>query len=188
MVRHRQTLDALWQGLNQQPLNHAARIISEDIEQSPDWNEYDHHNILAALKPDFASPQGMQRYLLQQADPKAAFASVFTRAIERWMSAEHDSDYKESWHGFRDRISEALRQLLAQHNHQQQLLVVTSGGPISLLTQQLMEIPEHKFLNVNWVLANCGISRILNGRNGLRLSSLNDYTAFEATPELITYK
>jgi broad specificity phosphatase PhoE len=186
MARHRQTLSALWQGLNQQPLQHTAAAIGDDVEQSADWNEYDHHNILAALSADFATPQGFKAYLFKQPDPRAAFAETFRQAVENWISAGQDQTYIESWAGFCARVKQGLTAVTGKQQHK--LLVITSGGPISLLAQQLLGAQEQQFLNLNWVLANCGISRVLNGRNGLRLSSLNDYTAFEATPELITYK
>lgn len=186
MARHRQTLNALWQGLNQQPLNHTADTISKDTEQSADWNEYDHHNILAALNPDFATPEGFKVYLLKQSDARAAFAEAFSQAVEKWIGAGQDKAYIESWTDFCTRVKQGLKTVTQKQQHK--LLVITSGGPISLLAQHLLGNQEQQFLNINWLLANCGISRVLNGRSGLRLSSLNDYTAFEATPELITYK
>ncbi|WP_088329655.1 histidine phosphatase family protein [Lacimicrobium sp. SS2-24] len=186
MQRHRQTLDALWQGLHHQALNPAENTISTQVTRSRDWNEYDHHNILAALDPAFATPDGLRRYLMQQQDPKSAFLHAFDEAIKRWTAAGEDNLYHESWQGFCDRVQRGLRQ--ATGTKHSSVLVVTSGGPIAVLAQRLMGAPQEAFLNTNWVLANCGLSRILNGRNGLRLSTLNDYTAFEATPELITYK
>ncbi|GGD60114.1 histidine phosphatase family protein [Lacimicrobium alkaliphilum] len=185
MLRHRQTLQALWQGLNQQPVD-LADPIDDRIEQNADWNEYDHHNVLAALNPEFANPQGLKAYLLQQADPSAAFAQTFSQAISKWTNSEPGNEYIESWEDFCARVKRGIS--AATEKPHNKLLVITSGGPISVLAQQLLGVPEKHFLNINWVLANCGVSRLLNGRNGLRLSSLNDYTAFDGTPELITYK
>lgn len=186
MARHRQTLDALWQGLYQQYSEQTADTIGQGIEYCADWNEYDHHNILAALNPDFATPKGFRAYLLAQPDARTAFARIFSQAIEKWTGAGQNKAYIESWADFRARVNQGLTAVTKRQ--QDKLLVITSGGPISVLALQLLGVPQQQFLNLNWILANCGISRVLNGRNGLKLSSLNDYTAFEATPELITYK
>ncbi|AWL12380.1 hypothetical protein HMF8227_01910 [Saliniradius amylolyticus] len=177
MLRHRQTLDNIQQGMGA-PL--------PEVQEDARWNEYDHHNILAALDPDFANAQTMRRKLKGLENPQQAFKETFVQAVNRWVEGHDDDNYLESWPQFQTRVANALER--ACEHAGKRLLVVTSGGPISVLAQSLLGMQPKGFLQLNWILANAGVSRLLKGRNGLRLSTLNDYSAFDGEENLITYK
>lgn len=179
MLRHQQTRDlALRSG-----------AIQVSHQEHADWNEYDHQAVLAALDPRLKTAKGTRELLAQSDDPNKQFASLFAQAIARWQSAENN-DYPESWLAFKSRVSGAFSSLLSQLSQQQVVVVFTSGGPISVIAQQLLGLPDDKMLSLNWTLANCGITKIVQTPNRVLLATLNEHSHFENAqqPNMITYK
>lgn len=180
MVRHKQTAQHCLEGLS---------CALPEISEDDGWNEYDHQQILHRLSDDFATPEGIQRHVAQQPNPKAAFESLFNEAVHRWMSGDHDGDYSESYIQFKTRVNRALDDLVAQHANAGNILVFTSGGPIALLTQALMQTGESRLTQLNWTLVNCGITKLVKTKDRLFLSTLNEHSHFEGSnTHMITYK
>ncbi|WP_438865457.1 histidine phosphatase family protein [Neptunicella sp.] len=168
-----------------------AEFVQLNIETTEDtqWREYNHQEILLKHNPHFASSEQISTYLAEFAHPELAFQQEFDGAIRRWMSGEHDSDYSESWPQFVARIKLALANTLVAAQGKKRVLVFTSGGPISLVSQQLLGIAPKNMLRLNWTLNNGGVTKLFVSRNGLVLSSLNEHSLFEGEYQhLISYK
>jgi broad specificity phosphatase PhoE len=146
---------------------------------NPGWNEYDHQDILAQLSTEFETALGIQSFVKQQSNPKAAFEKLFNDAMNRWMSPEHDDDYVESWTDYQSRIKQAFNDLLDTHKEAKKIAVFTSGGPISVISQFLLAIPANNIMQLNWTLVNCGITKVISTGNRLFVSSLNEHSHFE---------
>ena len=71
-------------------------------------------------------------------------------------------------------------------------LVVTSGGPIAWATAGL--IGEDTMTRtalwhrLNPVCVNSSVTRLVSGRRGLTLVTLNEHSHLDPTPELLTYR
>ena len=66
-------------------------------------------------------------------------------------------------------------------------LVFTSGGPIAALAQDMLHVPDSDGYRLNWGLVNCGVTKLVRGRE--RLSTLNGHAHFEGEhAELVTYR
>ncbi len=179
MRRHRETA--------QTALDAAG--LSIGWEDDPGWAEYDHVAVLAAYKPHWADPARMQTELAANADPRRIFQQEFAKAITRWVSGAHDADYPESWTAFRARIAGALTRLRQRLDKSQTALVFTSGGPISVVVQRLLQLSDETTLRLNWTLANAAITKLIYSDRGLYLSTVNDHAHFEGVhPDLITYR
>lgn len=191
MLRHKQTRDFAFAATECCSSEHSQpEHFSPELVESADWNEYDHQAVLAALEPQLATAGGTRRYLAQSEDPKKEFASLFAQAIARWQSERHNDDYPETWTQFKTRVKNALQVALAQCENSQQFVVFTSGGPISAIAQHLLNLPDTQMLNLNWTLANCGVSKVVKTPNRVILSTLNEHSHFEtrALRHMITYK
>jgi len=153
------------------------------------WNEYDHRNILAQFRPEFATAASMTAYIREQPNPKKAFEKDFNDAINRWIAGNNDDDYVESWRDFTGRVHKALDSLLSEHAEAKNIAVFTSGGPISLVSQHLLGVEQEKIMHMNWTLMNCGITKLVSTRSRLLISSLNEHTHFEGpdNKHFITY-
>ena len=52
-----------------------------------------------------------------------------------------------------------------------------------------MKIHDEHIFNLNWTLANCGVTKVIYSDRGTYLSSLNEHTAFEGQHrDLLTYR
>ena len=135
------------------------------------WDEMDHHAVLAAQPRDFdGEPDARQ------------FQAWFEAATTRWTSGDHDADYEEPFPAFRQRVTAALADLADVGT----AVVVTSGGPISSLTTDLLDAGLATYARLAPVVVNASVTRVVSGRRGLTLVSFNDH---QHLPDgLLTYR
>lgn len=180
MQRHQQTAIACLAAMGQ-----------SNIEPQLDaaWNEYDHQDILAKFNSELATAQGVKAYVSRQDNPHKALENVIAQAFSRWIGSQHNADYLESWPDYQTRINQALASLINGLEGQKHVAVFSSGGPIALLSQAILGVPAENLMTLNWTLVNCGITKLINTRKGVILSSLNEHSAFEGqNKHLLTYK
>jgi len=186
MLRHRQTAEACLAAMPAALSGGDAWIVD------PDFNEYDHHEVLVRHWPAFDDPEAVKAFLCTPAgghpDGRRAFQKIFEDAMARWMSGAHDADYAETWERFRTRCIAALVRLAANAGPSQNLLVFTSGGPIAAIAQHLFEMPDHAMASLNWTLVNCGLTKLFYRGQRMSLGYLNSHAHFEADPDFITYR
>ncbi len=158
-------------------------------EEDLDWNEYDHEEILGALDPRLSTRAGVAAQVLREGNPRKAFQALFEEALDRWIGGMHDDDYTETWTAFRARVLGALERVVARVGRSETALVFTSGGPIGCVTQGMLELSGHGAAKVSATLANASLTKLIIGRSGVRLSSLNEHGFLEAfSRDLITYR
>lgn len=172
--RHRQTAEACL----------GAWEVSQAIVEDDGFNEFDHRDILVRARPDLAEDGALAR-LVAGPDGRRAFQKVFAAAVERWMAGAHDAEYAEPWPAFRGRCVTALERVAADGG---EVWVFTSGGPIAALVQHVLGLSDARMLDLNWGIANAGITR-LSG-DGRRLGGFNNVAHLEAAggAPLITYR
>ncbi|MCR2747205.1 histidine phosphatase family protein [Limnobacter parvus] len=181
MNRHLQTAQAFAStyGVFKEPVQHAG------------LNEYDHEAILQALIGQYDESDAFEKQVMQNADPRKAFQQIFEKAIARWVSGQHDADYPESWATFKTRVMAGLGSVTAQAMQLRQstasnsssssanVVVFTSGGPITVVAQNLLQLPDANAFSLNWMITNCSVSKLLFGQRGISLSSFNEQAHFE---------
>ena len=114
---------------------------------------------------------------------------MFGQAVMRWVGGAHDTDYSETWGDFRARCMQALGSVFEALPSGSDALVFTSGGPIAALAQELLRIPDSDGFRLSWGLVNCGVTKLVRGRDGVRLSTLNGHAHFEGEHAgLVTYR
>lgn len=135
------------------------------------WNEMDHLAVLAVMPRDF------------EGEPdRAQFQAWFEAATKRWASGDHDDDYAESFPAFRDRVRDGLEALAEAGT----AVVVTSGGPISAVTTDLLAAENPTYQRLAPVVVNSSVTRVVSGRRGLTLVSFNDHAHLPG--DLLTYR
>jgi broad specificity phosphatase PhoE len=156
----------------------------------PDFDEYDADEIVARHRPEFADLMTLQRYLAQGDRPGLAFHELFCAAMMRWMQGGHDAEYRESWKCFRGRCISALNRFIAEVGPSRTGIVFTSGGPITAICQSLLELPDHRALDLNLALANGGVTGLLYQPGRVSVSYINSFAYLEQTGDarLITYR
>ncbi|PSF10700.1 phosphoglycerate kinase [Marinobacter fuscus] len=179
LQRHRETVEAIATGYG---------VALPDMQVLEGLNEFNHLEVVERLKPEWADKQVMARDLASFPKPARAFQQVFEQAVLRWVSGEHDADYAETWCGFRVRVNDALERLLALAEGAD-VIVATSGGPIAVIAQSLLELSDRKTLELNSVIANASVSRLLYSGPRRSLSVFNNYSHLEAEDTaLVTFR
>jgi len=143
------------------------------------WNEYNHQEILAKHRPEFATHESMRAFLKAQDNPKKAFELEFNLAIDRWVQSKDSTEYSESWESFKARVHGALEQVLVGTPSSKKIAVFTSGGPISLIAQSLLGVEQEKIMKMNWTLLNCGVTKVVSTNSRVFIASFNDHSHFE---------
>ncbi len=183
--RHRQTAEA------------ACTTLRTELQPGSDWqveggfDEYDHNEMLLRHEPRFGDPAFLRALFQEHPNPRQEFQSIFVAAFARWMSGEHDADYRESWRHFKERCITAVKDLAASNPERgRHIAVFTSGGPITAITQSLLDLPDHQVARLNSSIANGSLTKILFQPGRLSLSTLNSYAHFEQAGDssLITYR
>jgi broad specificity phosphatase PhoE len=121
------------------------------------WDEMDHLGVLDAQPRDFDG----------EPDPRQ-FQAWFEKATGRWLSGAHDGEYAESWPEFRDRVLAGLDALGDGIT-----VIVTSGGPISIVVAHLLESPA-AYQRIAPVVVNASVTKVVVGRRGHTLVSFNE--------------
>lgn len=167
MRRHRET----WGGM--------AEAAGWDFDPVVDegWAEYDHDDVLSQVEPPATEVEGV----------------MSPREVQTWVEAGTDrwtaghGTYLESFGAFADRVDGAL----ARTPRDGTVVVVTSGGPIALVTAGLLADGHERtglWKRLNIVCANTGVTRMIAGRRGLSLVTFNEDTHLDAHPKLRTYR
>lgn len=134
-------------------------------------DEVDHHELLARLRPDLTEPDALRAELKQATDSHRAFQQMFEAAIVRWTDGTHDADYSLTWTDFRDRTRQALQTLAAQDA--KTIWAFTSGGPIAVLVNSLIDAPTAQTFKLSWPLVNTSTTQLRLGKRGVSLVTYN---------------
>lgn len=171
--RHRETATGVLETL---PVSlHPERALEVDAG----FNEYDHTEILTRHCPALADPEETKRLLAQSSSPGRTVQRLFTEAMQRWLSSRHDEDYTESWNGFRGRCLKALWRIVENAGEARRIVVFTSGGPIAAICQSLLDLPDHRMIELNQSLVNSAVTKLLCQPGLVSLSYLNNFAHLE---------
>jgi broad specificity phosphatase PhoE len=154
----------------------------------PGLDEVDHHELLARHRPDLAGPGAVRAEMKQADDPHRAFQRLFADAITRWVNGAYDADYSRTWAAFRADVLETLRQL-ADHPART-IWAFTSGGPIAVIANALLQAPESQTFQLSWPLVNTGVTRLRLGSRGATLVTYNAWPHLEraGNAQLVTLR
>ncbi|CAL9375556.1 hypothetical protein SUDANB121_00958 [Nocardiopsis dassonvillei] len=153
----------------------AATALAEagiDAEPVVDerWNEYGHLELLAR-------------------DPRAegSLQERLDAGLRAWMAAGGEGP--GSWEGFRGGVLAALEETAAGLGRGGTALVFTSAGVIATVCAALLRAPAHGFLELNRIVVNGSVTKVMHGRGGTRLLSFNDHAHLEqGGTELMTFR
>jgi len=181
MARQQDTARNVLQGLADPP----------ELEVLPGFNEFDSDAIIRALLPAMRAEEP----LVEQAAPmmfcdRRAFQVVYGEAMRRWLSGRHDQGLPETWLQFLERIARTLDQVRGANPRGKRVIVFTSGGPISAIMSQALNLDHETAMRLTWVIKNASLSRFLYNQSDFSLSLFNSTVHLETQgqAELITYR
>lgn len=156
LLRHAQTADAIFRGLGAPPV---PRTIH------PGLDEYDFHALFRALGEQHASLANLAT------QSRRDFFKALRQVLQLWTEGALDGRAPETWQAFQQRVAEARAAI--QHSGAQRVLVVSSGGVIAALTQQILQAPDATAIALNMQIRNSSVSHYFFNRDTLQLSSFN---------------
>jgi broad specificity phosphatase PhoE len=171
------TFDEVWSGSLERQRQTAELACAVQPQISGDWNEYDANGILHHFAPPYELEPG--------ADRNRKFQKVFEPAMLSWLAADEHRTV-ETWGVFRERVLHGLRRLQDGPSNRN-VVLFTSGGPVSVLVQTAIGAPERSFLEINWRVKNCSITEFTFSRERLSLDSFNALPHLERA-ELRTFR
>lgn len=156
--------------------------LGSAAEVDPRFDEYDHVAIVQQVLDDPSTlPPGAR-----DADPRRAFQAVLEHALERWIDGG-EVDGGESYDAFRARVRAGLSEVTAAASGTS--VVVTSGGVIAAVCADELGLDRDGWGRLNTVIVNSSITKLVVGRRGTTLVSINDHAHLEPHGrDLLTYR
>lgn len=150
-----------------------AAGIDADLLALDGLDELDHVEVLARHRPDLDGADALRAELRANADPHRAFQQLFAAAVARWSGGQHDADYARTWPQFRAATLAAV-QTLSEHGAKR-IWTFTSGGPIAVITNAVLDAPTAQAFRLSWPLVNTGITELRLGSGPASLITYNSW-------------
>ncbi|MCZ6827786.1 MAG: histidine phosphatase family protein, partial [Gammaproteobacteria bacterium] len=103
------------------------------------------------------------------------FYKVLKQALLVWSEGRLEGPLPESWQEFEERVTDALRFL----RQGERVLVISSGGPIAVLTGQVLGVSKAMKIQLNMQIRNCAYSRFFFNAETVLLESFNNTVHLE---------
>ncbi len=179
MKRHQQTMDYC---LEKMQIENPEKITNND------WNEFDHRDIIAKYEPRYADLNELKKDIFLDKSPKEKITEVLVGAVTRWTSGQFN-DYNESWTTFCERVKNGLQKIEKESQKEDIVFVFSSGGSISVIMQQILDLSVQKTFEMQLNIANCSITKLRTSSRGTQLLSFSDYAHFDGEhKKWLTYK
>jgi len=170
--RHRQTADAILRD---------RRSPTHRIH--PGLNEYDFSALYRAYMAQHPAEDNQAR----DNDDRRIFHRRLKQALTLWAEDGLRGKLPESWSTFGDRVNAAFSHI--RDDVRGPCLVVSSGGAISMLIGQILDLAPARIIDLNLQIRNASFSHIRLGRDTAHLSSFNNIPHLDRIDRLnaITY-
>ncbi len=167
------------------------KITLPELLQSASFDEYDSLTVWEALIPQMIEEDpSITEDLKQVYTDKTSFQKLFEAVMYRWISGSFDRPGIPKWSDFKKRVGQGITEIMHQHGAKKQLLIFTSGGPISVAIQLALGITDHKTMEISWQIMNASITRFKYNAQGIALAGFNDiaHLELEQDKKLLTYR
>jgi len=117
-----------------------------------------------------------------------AFKRVYKRVMLRWMAGRFSAPNLETYPQFLARVERITQKLMA--SEAENVIVFTSGGPISTVMRLTLGLADEKALALTWRLRNASMSVFQGNPERISLELFNQvaHLEIEGDPELITFR
>ncbi len=182
--RQQQTMDHLLIGFEAT----TKQSLGLPIQINPSFNEFDHENVLQVFNPDFKDRAYIASQIMAQPNPEKVFHKLYRQAVMKWLDSDSGA-YTEGFTDFHQRVNQAVQAVIQNAKRQECIVVVSSAGAISMCIQQVLEIMPRKAFELNEMMANTAITRmVFNEAGDLSLSYFNNYQHLILADTKVTYR
>ena len=166
--RHAQTYAGIAQG---------AGMVHEPLHW-PGLNEYDSHAVIEAIHP----------YKLEKPDTPEMYRHHFRLlkdGLTQWMNGVVSPKGMPTYDEFQHGVVSALEHV--RKNHTGNVLIVSSGGPISTAVGHILGTTSEKTIELNLRIRNCSITEFAYTPKRHMLVTYNTLPHLEDLPDWVTY-
>ncbi len=161
----------------------------------PGLNEYDSDAMMSGLLGQLCDREESFRTLKSDLDSATesraryrAFHRLLEAVMEVYIAGEYDATGFETWPEFRDRVRDALKQILSKPGSGRHAAVFTSGGPIGISVQTVLNAPDTAAAQLNWRVHNCSVTEFTFSGPRITLDAFNTIPHLLHDPDLLTYR
>jgi broad specificity phosphatase PhoE len=156
MRRQRGTAAAILRGLG----------AATGCEELDGLNEYDFHALYRLATEDYPELRD------QAFGSKADYYQGLKRVLELWSEDRISGPVCETWAGFQQRIAAAMAHIRSLGGRR--VLVVSSGGVMAAMAQQVLQAPPATAIALNMQIRNTGVCHYYFNAQSIRLASFNN--------------
>jgi len=147
-------------GLNEYP----AQEITESIVPELRKNDSSFDRLVAALE---SSENHQDKY--------RNLHRLLEIVIARWVLDDYgNADVPVSWKTFSEGVRTTLRDLMSNSGRGKTIAIFTSGGPVAISVQTVLQAPDIKAADLNWRVHNCSVTRYTFSGERVSLDAFND--------------
>ena len=156
MVRHQQTANKLTTALSG----------NMSLYQDKDWNEFDFKKLIQSYLSKFPNET-------PSAGDIKAFFTILKKSMLAWSNDELNNEKGgfESWEDFSTRITRAIASVSGDPDRP--TLVVSSGGAISMLLMQILDVSPKTMIDMNFQIRNTSFTEIISRPHKKTLVAFN---------------
>lgn len=164
--RHTQTLEGIAEGLQ----------VTPEVLQMPGLNEYDSHALITAIHPQpLPKPDTPELY--------RHHFRLLCDALAQWMAGVISPQGMPTWNEFSAGVRAALDHV-RQHHTGQNVLLVSSGGPISTAVGQVLGTAPEVTIALNMRIRNSAVTEFSISPKRLMLQTFNTLPHLNEAPHL----
>ena len=149
-------------------------------QEFPALNEYDSHAVIASIHPQqLAKPDTPETY--------RQHFRLLRDGLTQWMNGVVSPKGMPTYDAFTAGIRQVLEQV--RKNHDGNVLLVSSGGPIATAVGQVLGIAPETTIELNMRIRNCALSEFVFNPKRHMLLTYNTLPHFDAAPyrDWVTY-
>lgn len=157
-------------------------------------NEYEADAIMGGLLPELRAKDERMRRLdeeyraaVESREKYRTFHRLLEAVMAVYVSGKYEATGFEPWTAFRDRVRGALRTIMSDADSGATIAVFSSGGPIGIGVQTVLDAPDIKAAELNWRIHNCSTTQFTFSGNRITLDHFN-VTAHLTDPAMLTYR
>lgn len=166
-------------------------LVLPELCTFSEFNEYSSRDIIMAHLEDVAREDPSLKADMENFyTDKNAFQRVFEKIMIRWISGEADKPGIVRWQDFRVRVQAGFRKVMAENGRKKNILICTSGGPISAAVQMALGLSDEKTLRTAWHIVNTSVTTFAYDQDRVTLTAFNNAAHLELMndSEWITYR
>ncbi len=166
-------------------------LVFPEVRIMNDFNEFDFQEVMKILLPDMIDEDpSMEGDILNMFEDKKAFQKIVDLIMSRWISGNYDKPGILGWKAFMNRIQSGINRIMEEGGSKKNIIIFSSGGPISAVVQMALEISDEMTARLCWQIYNASLTRFMYNSKDITLSSFNNisHLELEGDRDLITYR